>query len=183
MKSHLLYICLLPAIALGLTSCITSPGASTGRFFPNNDIRYNFATKTFHLKRDLPVARSRDSYKDGEQGLALLYREGSRIPKVIPKGTRFEFERMDENFEERFSVFPFFLGIGRQNVKYEVWLEFPDYKRIDFISGAEENLIVEYAWGVPGNLHVAPWEVESTPMRRTKHDLIRQIESNPNYPN
>ena len=120
---------------------------------------------------------------EGEQGLALVYREGSQIPKVIPKGTRFEFDRMDESYQERISIFPFFVGVGGQNVKYKVWLEFPDYRRIDSISGADGNLIVEYVWGVPGNLHVAPWEPETTPKRRTKGDLIRQIQSNPNYPN
>jgi hypothetical protein len=183
MRIRLHHICLSAALVLVLPSCITTPGASTGRFFPNNDIRYDFATKTFELRRDLPVAHTRDYYTEGHQGLALLYGAESRIPKVIPKGARFEFDRMDESYQERFSIFPFFIGLGRQNVKYEVWLEFPDYKRIDTVSGDSENLILEYVWGVPGNIHVAPWEAESTPERRTKLELIRQIQSNPNYPN
>jgi hypothetical protein len=90
---------------------------------------------------------------------------------------------MDESYQERFSIFPLFIGFGRQNVRYEVWLEFPDYKRIDTISGNPENLILESVWGVPGDIHVAPWESKSTPEMRTKRELIRQIRSNPKYPN
>ena len=170
-----IYRYLLLSAPFLFVGCITPRGPSVTQHL------HNMPHKTYALERDVTVSREESSIDNPNHMRAVLCDKNTELPKRIPKGARFTFDDLKEEYDYDVGVFPFFTGIGKKHEKYSVWLKFSDYNMTNPVSGNQGPLTLEYVWGSPGMIHSPPWENSAQPIGKNKRDLIRHLDYSPLY--